>query len=357
MKMSKMSIFQIFTIGIMVTMSIQIFGKDLNPFQGLMIKVLDGRNENQITEKFISFKTLKAFPQDSVLARGRSEDPERIWIGTPMKAVLESLNIDWQAIQKFSISAPDGYMSVLTGDMLKDLEHGLFVYQIQDMHQFPEQYGGMRVLFPNLHAMTWVNGPDQIIIQIEERESANNPYLIYPPNHKIFYHLTKFQSENPRLMLKDILASYGFSHENFYVLTRDSLYRAYQMNKVIQHMQISRDSDMRWAIDGVNVPTGLRTHDIVYLSSQHAGLLLKEFTNKEWQIWAHKVIPHHFGEKKNGSLVRVGYLSDGGKGPVSLESLVNLDHPEDLISVLKSVLNEHGKLEYISIQKAVAEVK
>jgi len=351
---NKNRMLRVFVSCTMLILSVQGFSQELNTFQGLMIKIVDS---NQSKEQFVSFDDLKAFRKDSVLARGRTEDSEKTWIGTPIKNVLASYDLDWRIVQKLTVSAPDGYMSVLTGDMLKDLEHGLFAYQIQDVNKLPEQIGGMRVLFPNLHAMTWVNGPDKITIQIDDKQENAERYLIYPPNHKIFNHLIKYKSDNPRIKLHDVLASYGFSTNNFIVLTQDSLYREYQVNKIIQHMMISRNDHLTWAIDGVKVPTGLRTRDIVFLSGQQAGLLLKNLTDEEWDVWIANVIPKHFGEDLGSVPVIVSYLIEGESGPVLAEMDTAINHRKDLKPILKSLIQDHSNLEYISIQAAITEAE
>jgi len=335
--------------------SVQAFGQGSKPFQGVMVKIVDSEQKRKSKEQFISFKDLKAFSLDSVRAREKAEDPERVWIGVPIQDVLAFLDVDCHTIQKISISAPDGYMSVITGDMLKDIENGLFAYQIQGVNNFPKKYGYMRILLPNLHVMTWVNGPDKIVVQVGEKQIAKNRYVLYPSKHQILNHLIQYKSDNPKVMLKDVLSSYGFSKNNFYVLTQDSLYREYDFNKVIKHMFLRREDDMTWTIDGVNVPTGLRTRDIVFLSSQQAGLFLKNLTDDEWSVWARRVVPNHLGENLEATPVTVRYFLEGEEGTDCAGSSVTITKPEDLVDILKKILAGHSDLDTIEILSTMKE--
>jgi len=241
--------------------------------------------------------------------------------------------------------------------MLNDLEYGLFVYQIHGMNKFPERYGSMRILLPNLHAMTWVNGPGKIVIHVGDTKISDQHYLIYPPGHKIFNHLIQYQAINPKVMMKDVLASYGFSNETFYVLTKDSLFREYAINKIVEHMMIIREKDTTWAIDGVNVPTGLKTREIVFLSSRHAGLFLKKFTDAEWSIWVNRVIPHYFGDKPESHSAVIRYSLEDSPGTMNKEIPVDLNNRHNLVATLKSILCTQTNLESISIQTAETGVE
>ena len=257
--------------------------------KGFLLRVEDRSSSEKWKDRFISYEELIKMEQGSVKARGKEENPERVWKGVLLRTLLEREGIPLYRITKITVSAFDGYMSVLTGDLLKDWQEAICALHVDGLNQFPEKYGYMKLIFPKIMAMYWVNAPNRIIITLGRGRSKRNEYNVYFHENKKFKALFKESGTVARIKVKELLSAFQFPKDRFYVLTRDGLYREYSVNNIIQHMVLTKGDDDTWKIEGVHVPTGLKTRQIFFITGGDIGLFLKTTSHEEKELWKRHV--------------------------------------------------------------------
>ena len=257
--------------------------------KGFLLRVEDRSASEDWKDRFISHEDLLKMDQDSVRARGKEENPERVWKGVFLRTLLEREGVPIDRITKITVSAYDGYMSVLTGDLLKDWQEAICALHVDELNKFPEKYGYMKLIFPKLMAMYWINAPNRIIITLGGGRRNGNEYNLYFLENKKFKSLLQEKGTVARIKVKDLLSAFPFPENHFFVLTRDGLYREYSVNNIIQHMVLTKGDDDTWKIEGVHVPTGLKTRQIFFIAGEDFGLFLKYTSHEERELWKRRV--------------------------------------------------------------------
>ncbi len=264
------------------------------PLKGFLLTVIDRDHPDTRREEFISYDEIKALVLDTVRARSRSREEEKEWIGTAISGFLEEYSIPRDRVTRLEMSAPDGYMSVLSGDLLQAVDSGLFAWAIAGKNTFPEQFGPLRLVFPDLYGMYWVNQPGHLTVYLGDRSDSGSTLILYPPDHRTIAHLSGPQGLLPSISLQDLLKAFGMEQERFSVLTSDSLLRQYRVNTIIKHMLLQKNRDGTFRIDGVNVPVGLKTDRILFICAGTSGIFLKTLSEDEARLWQEKVLREHY---------------------------------------------------------------
>ncbi|MCI0494129.1 hypothetical protein L0Z72_03910, partial [candidate division KSB1 bacterium] len=147
---------------------------------GFFVEIRNDSEPGIIKEVFIDMISIRELPIDSVSIKDSEGKPDREWIGVNLCLMVEQkLNLSCNQIKKISISAPDGYVSVISGELLSALETGICAFQIKGEANWPKKYGYMRLLFPQLRAMYWVNSPSKMIIELGEAQQASERFEFY----------------------------------------------------------------------------------------------------------------------------------------------------------------------------------
>ena len=252
---------------------------------GFILRVEDDQGTQKWDDQYISRDRLRKMDRIVIEAKGKEIHPERKWEGVPFLSILRERSIPLNRIIKLTIIASDGYVSVLTGDLLADLEHAVCADKIQGQGRLPQKYGYMRLIFPGLRAMYWVNAPSRIVITLSKDANHMNTYCLFFHKSAIIEKVMKTSDRASRIAVLDLLTAMQQDMDHFHVLARDGLFREYTMNKIIRYMVLQKEKEGTFKIDGVNVPTGLKTRDVFYFQSGNCGLFLKPLTVDEKQAW------------------------------------------------------------------------
>ena len=252
-----------------------------SPRDGFLLRVEQGETGKKISEVFISAGDLRQLPSDTVISRSKPVTPLYTWIGPKLLTVFESEKVPRQKIQKVTVSSSDGYMSVLTGDLLSGLDSALCALNIAEEHSFPENYGYMRLIYPGLRAMYWVNEPNKIVVTLGETAKQANRFTLYFMDNAKFQEKMHKGDELTYIAVSDLLRLANMRLTRFRVLARDELFREYAVNNVIRYMILREEKEGTWKIEGVNVPTGLKTKEIFFIAGEDSGIILKDLNERE----------------------------------------------------------------------------
>jgi len=252
---------------------------------GFILKVVDKTGSSSLNEKYISRSDLGSWTQMSVPARGKPENPLNVWTGVALCQVLKKFNIPLERINRVSVSASDGYMAVLTGDLLEGLKSSFCATGIRGQAEFPAKYGYMRLIFPDLPAMYWVNEPVRVDVLLGKAKTTVKSCNLYFPMSRAF---KEVDWKAALISIADILYRVDEKIARFQVLAADGLLREYFYNKIVKYMMLQKDGD-RWEISGLNVPVGLRTKKVFFLMSGEKLIFLKQLSAQEKLLWTEKV--------------------------------------------------------------------
>lgn len=322
-----------------------------NEKEGFWIEVYNNNSTIPISKNFISFAKIKTLPVDSASTMLKNQKTTRTWYGTNLCKLFESiLNISHGKIQKLSISAADGYTSVLSGELLASLPTAICAYLAQNKIDWNENYGYMRLIVPELRNMYWVNSPEKMIITIGEDLNPLHQYQIYFVDNEKFHNLIKKDLKgNPYLVIGDILVDLNLAQQNFHILTTDGLYREYPPNEINRYLLLQKQQAGHWQINGVNVPDGLKTKNIFFLSSGNAGVFLKNLNNEDQQIWERLFWQPLQGGTFSAMDLKIELmLNDGSRIPSNLISKLS-KNKFSLYNLLEKEWNEHRDINYFIV--------
>ena len=252
-----------------------------SPHDGFLLRVEQGETGQKISEVFISAKHLRKLPSDTVTARSKPATPLYNWIGPKLLTVFEYEKIPCENIQKVTVSSSDGYMSVLTGDLLSGLDSALCALSLIEEHSFPGKYGYMRLIYPGMRAMYWVNEPNKVVVTLGETAKRANRFTLYFIDSAKFQEKMHKGADLTHIAVSDLLRLANMRLTRFRVLTRDELFREYAVNDVIRYMILREEKEGTWKIEGVNVPTGLKTKEIFFMAGENSGIILKNLNELE----------------------------------------------------------------------------
>jgi hypothetical protein len=249
---------------------------------GFVLEVFDETKSSSVKQIFIEIDYIKNISPDSIFLNDKKGKPQ-LWIGTNLLTVLEEkADVNYNDISKLAVTAPDGYNSVIFGNLIAHLKTAMLAYGIGGEKKWLKKYGNFRLIFPGLREMYFVDNPEKVIIYTNTPESSV---------HTIQLHFLERSREksNPAkaesVAVEEILSSFNLSGINFSVLTSDSLEREYLNNELIRRLYLKREKSGTWKIDGEKVPVGLRTRNIFYFFSGNVGIFLKSLSEEENIIW------------------------------------------------------------------------
>jgi len=260
---------------------------DMEKSPGFFVEIRNDSEPGIIKEAFIDMASIRELPIDSVSIKDSEGKPDREWIGINLCLLLEKkLNLACNQIKKISISAPDGYVSVISGELLSNLETGICAFEIKGEAKWPPKYGYMRLLFPQLRAMYWVNSPDRMIIELGEAQQASEHYAFYFWENENFNCLIKKDLKgNPYIAIADILVNLDSFQSPFRILTEDSLFREYGVHDINHRLVLQQEPSGAWKMTGIAVPLGLKTRNIFLLTVQNKVLFLKPLSIAEQEVF------------------------------------------------------------------------
>ena len=261
---------------------------------GFFVEIRNDSEPGIIKEAFIDMASIRELPIDSVSIKDSEGKPDREWIGINLCLLLEKkLNLACNQIKKISISAPDGYVSVISGELLSNLETGICAFEIKGEAKWPPKYGYMRLLFPQLRAMYWVNSPDRMIIELGEAQQASEHYAFYFWENENFNCLIKKDLKgNPYIAIADILVNLDSFQSPFRILTEDSLFREYGAHDINHRLVLQQEPSGAWKMTGIAVPLGLKTRKIFLITIQNKALFLKPLSAAEQSIFYSSYVQH-----------------------------------------------------------------
>lgn len=282
------NILQFFLIIALLISQIHLAGSQPGEQQdGFWVELKDESTQNLVSKTFIDFKTIKRLPLDSALTVKKDDGSEITWIGANLCSLLqERLNISCESITRLAVSAPDGYASVVSGELLPALARAICAYQLRPGEEWSGSYGYARLIFPGLRGMYWVNSPNKMVITIGKIQKLLHHYQCYFLDQKKFSSLIKADLKgNLYTVIDNLLVELKLPQNSFRVLTADGLFREYPQNEINRYFVFQKQQSGNWEINGINIPHGLKTRQVFFLSSGNNGIFLKELTHDEQQTW------------------------------------------------------------------------
>ncbi|MCK5147331.1 hypothetical protein KAR48_11280 [bacterium] len=253
----------------------------------LHIKIIEN---GQFREVSLSRKEIQEIPSDSVKAPNLPGTEDVTWVGAPLTSILKRAGVEISNLSKLVASSPDGYVSVFTGSGLKAIETGLCAYRISEMATFPENLGGLRLVYPNERGMYWVNSPSKIVVHIGSIDNKKRSLTIRSLKSSSLNKLTIPGNNGKHIFIAELFKNLKLPAGSFHILTRDSLFREYDNGPLFEKIQLCQWEDETWSIGGEDVPEGLKTLDIFYIQIENHGILLKSLNEKEAILWENKII-------------------------------------------------------------------
>ena len=251
--------------------------------------------DGKVVESSLTHDQIKALPQDTASLRSKPGQPLYTWTGAPLSAVLKAAGIDPAKLGKLVISAPDGYVSVLTGKRLKSVQTGLCAYALKGEAVFPEKFGGLRLIYPDERAMYWVNGFDRVVAQEGSAKDAPQLFRLYAPESPTVAPLMERGGSGGRISLAKALETLAPKATCFHILSQDSIYREYDVGPILSKLYLLASTDSTWRIDGPDVPAGLKTREVLFLEMGENGLFLKKPTAAEIKLWRDMAFKAQYG--------------------------------------------------------------
>lgn len=283
----------------------------------VVIKILE---KNQTREISLSREAIHAMPVDSARGRSMPGEPEQTWIGAPLRSVLAAAHVNVKKLRKLVVAAPDGYVSVLTGKRLKGIETGICAYAISGEATFPESLGGLRLIFPDQRGMYWVNSPCKMVAHVGPPPKTARSLKLYSLASPTLKRVTRPGANGRRIHMSRLVNLLAPRAEAFHVLSRDSLWREYEMGKLISKMRLDAWEDSTWSIGGKTVPEGLKTLDLFYFQIGGHGVILKDLSAQEEALWMDRVIAPLIGrDRDRAEIAVIAVKKDGYRHPSLLQ--------------------------------------
>jgi hypothetical protein len=279
---------------------------------GFMLKVVNMDSASQVLQNNVAFDYIRSFKADTIVVKDKNGNPVS-WIGVPLLSVIEKkAGINFDQISKLITTAPDGYNSVISNELLTELKAAYLVYGLADENKWLNKYGQVRLIFKNVREMYFVSNLEKIIVyKRSEQQTSGNIRFYFLGRGDLSGFKSVEDSSQAGIKIDDILATFKLAGSNFTLLTADSLQREYFYNDITQQMELKIENEGTWKITGKKVPVGLRTRRIFYLQSDNIGVFLKSLSDEEiilWENYLHAQLPDNsdfkfevvsIGDKKN----------------------------------------------------------
>ncbi|MDZ7318659.1 MAG: hypothetical protein ONB11_05855, partial [candidate division KSB1 bacterium] len=238
------------------------------------------------SHRFINFKQLKMLPLQSIQLPDHKTKETITWEGVYLKAIFQRfLNTDWEKIDGLIIKAPDGYSSVISGLRMKQAESALCAFAMKGKN-WPRKFGSLRIIFPELHEMHWMNNPTEIQLILKREVAISSTWHFFFFDSPAFHSLQKNVTDDfSGWSVNEVLTAMGCANKGFTVFTHDGHLREFLFDKVAQRMKLAPDSSGTWKIRGERVPIGFRLRNIFFIYSENVGLFTKSLSPEEQQLW------------------------------------------------------------------------
>lgn len=272
------------SLWIILSMALSAYSQDKT--ESIIHIIIDDVSTHE-REAFIPFSTIRSHAVDSVSI----DSPESVtmWTGVRLCEFFKTqFYVDCQDIVKLTISADDGYSSVISDELLRSIEDGLCAFPLTDSSPWDLRYGYMRIIFPDLRRMYWVNNPTRMIIKLgAKREPGRSLIFRFLDNKSLTSIIKHDLNHDPYFAYADIVSTLQGEIDDFTVVTRDTLVRDYHVSdEISQRLLFHRSQDGGWAIDGVDVPLGLKTREIIAIIIGNAHVFMRHLSDREQKIWS-----------------------------------------------------------------------
>lgn len=319
---------------------------------GFMVEIIGDSASNSSRNVFVSIDDIQRISLDSVATKGDTGRADPVWLGANLcKVWKELLGISCDRLTKVSISAPDGYMSVLSGELLSAINTALCAYRKKGDENFREKYGYIRLIYPELRKMYWVNEPEKMIVELGQTLSSANEYQFHFQQSRGKQALVrKDLKSKPYLVLDDVLSGLKLLRNGFHILTTDKLFREYTPSKSMCKMILQKETKGTWKIHGINVPSGLKTRRIFFMVSSNKGLFLKPLSEDEQILWQNlfwEPISRGIPAESDWSIELV--LNDGKRIISDLTKSVRSGQIS-LYNLFEQELNTHSNIDHIVLK-------
>ncbi len=313
---------------------------------GFQLKSINRDAKDTVSIAFISFDKIKSLPIQSIALPDHKTKELITWRGVYLKAVVQQFfDIAWEKIDRLVIKAPDGYSSVISRPKMRQAESALCAFAMKDK-AWPQKFGYLRIIFPELHEMHWMNNPAEVEVILTSQAVVSSTWRL------LFFDAPAFRSFQQKANEKfegwpvtEILTEMGCPNQGFGIFTRDGQWREYLFDEVAQKMRLMPDSSGTWKIRGEGVPIGFRLRKIFFLYSQHIGLFTRSLVAEDqllWQALFASIQPldgqpakEIFVELTSGEKIPSAHLEAYRAGSISLSQLINLekDARRDLLAI------------------------
>jgi hypothetical protein len=277
---------------------------------GFNLEVFDAKLDSIVFQSQVLMDEVENLNADTIIVKDKNENPVS-WIGVPLLSVIEEkTGINFHQISKLITTAPDGYNSVISGELLPELKSAYLVHDLADSNKWLKKYGQVRLIYANIREMYYVSNPEKILIYIssEKINTGNQQFYFLGKGSLSGFSVNDIETQKG-IKIDDLLSVLKLSGRNFTLLTTDSLQREYLYNDVSQLMVLKIEDKGTWKITGKKVPVGLRTRNIFYLQSGDAGVFLKTLSNEEIILWE-KFVNKKFLENNE---FRIELVLNGGE--------------------------------------------
>lgn len=284
----------ILTVAFIMTFSLNEM-KAQDASTGFIIEVVDLDSASQVLRNSVTFDYIRSLESDTIIVKDKNGNPVS-WIGVHLLSVIEGkTGIIFDQISKIITTAPDGYNSVISNELLPELKAAYLVYGLADENKWLKKYGQVRLIFANIREMYFVSNPEKIIVyKKSEQKTSGNIRFYFIGRGDLSGFKSVEDSSQAGIKIDDILSTLKLAGRNFTLLTADSLQREYFHNDITQQMELKIENEGTWKITGKKVPVGLRTRKIFYLQSDNIGVFLKSLSDEEiilWENYLHDRLP------------------------------------------------------------------
>jgi len=253
---------------------------------GFIIEVVDVDSASQVLRNNVTFDYIRSLKADTIVVIDKNGNSVS-WIGVSLLSVIkENTRINFDQISKLVTTAPDGYNSVISNELLPELKAAYLVYSMADENKWLKKYGQVRLIFANIREMYFVSNPEKIIVYTSSgQQTSGNIRFYFLGRGDLSGFKSVEDSSQTGIKIDNILSKLKLSGSNFTLLTADSLRREYFYNDITQQMELTIENGGTWKISGRKVPVGLKTRKIFYLQSDDIGVFLKSLSNEEIILW------------------------------------------------------------------------
>lgn len=353
MKDAVLSLVSITMLGLLLSNSAVVAQEKSHADAGFWIQItLTDRKDSlsvSASRQFIDGAQIKTLPLHSVPLPDHKTNAIINWEGVYLRDVVQKfLDIAWEKIDRLIIKAPDGYSSVVSNLRLKAAETALCAFA-KHHKDWPPKFGYLRIIFPDLHEMHWMNNPNEVelILKKEQEPKPTWKFVIFDSPAFQPIQANQVEEDFTGWSVNDILTTLDRRNRVFGVFTLDGQVREYLFDEIAQRMKLAPDSTGYWKIRGERIPIGFRLRTIFFLYSENIGVFTKSLTPEEQLLWQNLFASIHPPTNEglpaqeiivvlaSGEKILSRYIEDYRAGRISLYQLMQLerDGRKDLVAI------------------------